>query len=174
MFFANNKRSNAMEHNYTEYEFTEEELQLLQAESKRLAARPIKAEYVLATLGSKTRMGGEVVTVNKAVKVDIHPIACVGDIIRYPDGTETKIISGAGYASVIGDKPAAIVGSVAENGDVIISSLQDAMKFGEYADGDGIPGLLQPGYVPPPPMTLEEILAEDRKTLDRLKQEQRA
>jgi len=114
------------------------------------AARPIKAEYVLATLGSKTRMGGEVITATSGTWVDDYPIARVGDIIRYPDGTESKIVSGAGCAMVFGDKPAAIIGSAVENGDTIISSLQSAHKFGEYADGDGIPGLLQPGYLPPP------------------------
>jgi len=73
----------------------------------------------------------------------------VGDIIRYPDGTESKIVSGAGYAAVCDGKLAAIIGSAAENGDTIIDSLQDAWQFAEYADGDAIPGLLQPGYVPP-------------------------
>jgi uncharacterized Zn-binding protein involved in type VI secretion len=82
-----------MEQEYTEDFLTEEEVQLLQAESERLAARPIKAEYPYATLGSKTRMGGEVVTANTGgLKIDDHPIAAVGDVIRYPDGTETKIV----------------------------------------------------------------------------------
>jgi uncharacterized Zn-binding protein involved in type VI secretion len=145
-----------MEHGYTE-----EDVQRLLAESEKQSARPIKTEYLFATLGSKTRMGGEVVTANTAaLKVGDHPIACVGDTIRYPDGTETKIDSGAGYASILNDKPVAIVGSTAENGDVIISSLQSAYGITEYADDDGIPGLLQPGYIPPPPKSLEEILAE--------------
>jgi uncharacterized Zn-binding protein involved in type VI secretion len=161
-----------MEHDYTEDCLTEEEVQLLQAESERLATRPIKAEYPFATLGSKTRMGGEVVTANTgALEIGDHPIACVGDIIRYPDGMETRIVSGAGYASVLGDKPVAIVGSTAANGDEIISTLCDKSRITEYVDDDPIPGFLQPGYVPPPPKTLEEIRVENRKTLDRLKRE---
>ena len=41
----------------------------------------------------------------------------------------------------------AIVGSATDNGDTITSSLQSAAQIREYADDDGIPGLLQPGYV---------------------------
>lgn len=143
-----------------EQHYTEEDVQRLLAKSRKQSERPIKAVYVLATLGSKTRLGGEVVTATSGMEVGDHPIARVGDIIRYPDGTETTIVSGAGYAMVAEDKPAAIIGSAAENGDAIVSSLQKASEFHEYADGDGIPGLLQPGYVPPPPKSLEEILGE--------------
>jgi uncharacterized Zn-binding protein involved in type VI secretion len=156
-------------------EFTEEEVQMLLADAaeKRAARPPIKAWYLIATVGSKTRLGGEIVMVNNGSMIGDYPVACVGDIIRYPDGTETKIVSGAGFALSIGSKPVAIVGSVAENGDTIINSPQNSQKIGLYDDGESIPGFLQPGYVAPPPMTLEEILAEDRKTLDRLKREQR-
>ena len=136
-----------MEHEY------DEEVQRVLAEyaefSAKQAARPIKMWHIPATLGSKTRMGGEVATATSSTQVDDYPIARVGDIIRYPDGTESKIVSGAGYALVYGDKPAAIIGSATDNGDTIINSLQDAMQFCEFADGDPIPGLLQPGYVPP-------------------------
>lgn len=144
-----------------EQHYTEEDVQRLLAESRHQFERPIKAVHVLATLGSRTRFGGEVVTATSGATVGDHPIARVGDIIRYPDGTESTIVSGAGSAMVAGDKPAAIIGSAAENGDTIISSLQKASEyFVEYADEDGIPGLLQPDYIPPPAKSLEEILAE--------------
>jgi len=134
-----------------EREHTEEEAQRLLAKSAaKQAARPIKAKYTFATLGSKTRLGGEVATANTGgLKIDSHPIACVGDVIRYPDGTESKIVSGAGIALVLGNQPAAIIGSATDNGDNIVNSLQNVVKIWEFADGDGIPGLLQPGYVVP-------------------------
>jgi uncharacterized Zn-binding protein involved in type VI secretion len=114
----------------------------------KLATRPVKGTYALATLGAKTRRGGEVVTASTDMELDGHLIACVGDKVRYPDGTESKIVSGAGAALVYQDRPVAIVGSATDNGDTIISSLQSAGQIEEYADDDGIPGLLQPGYVP--------------------------
>lgn len=131
-------------------EYTEEEGQRLVAEfMAKLAARPVKGTYDLATLGSKTRLGGEVATASTGMEMDGHRIACVGDVVRYPDGTESKIVSGAGAALAYKGQPMAIVGSATDNGDTITSSLQSAAQIREYADDDGIPGLLQPGYVAP-------------------------
>ena len=80
-------------------ECTEEEGQRLVAEfMAKLAARPVKGTYDLATLGSKTRLGGEVATASTGMVMDGHRIACVGDLVRYPDGSESKIVSGAGFA----------------------------------------------------------------------------
>lgn len=59
-----------------------------------LASRPVKATYDLATLGAKTRQGGEVFTASTDMEMDGHRIACVGDTVRYQDGTESRIISG--------------------------------------------------------------------------------
>lgn len=115
----------------------------------KLAARPVKATYDLATLGAKTRQGGEVVTASTDMQMDGHRIACVGDVVRYADGIESRIISGAGAALCYQDRPVAIVGSATDNGDIIISSLQSSAQIQEYADDDGIPGLLQPGYMAP-------------------------
>jgi uncharacterized Zn-binding protein involved in type VI secretion len=131
-------------------ECTENEGQRLAAEfMAKLASRPVKATYDLATLGAKTRQGGEVVTASTDMKMDGYRIACVGDIVRYPDGIESRIISGAGAALFYKDLPVAIVGSATDNGDMIISSLQNSAQIQEYADDDGIPGLLQPGYTAP-------------------------
>lgn len=113
---------------------------------KKLAERPLKATYDLATLGAKTRLGGEVVTASTTIEIKEHQIACVGDLVRYPDGTQSTIVSGAGIALSYKDRPVAIVGSATDNGDTIINSLQSSLQIREYADDDGIPGLLQPGY----------------------------
>jgi Uncharacterized conserved protein len=130
--------------------YTVEEGQHLAAKfMTKHAARPIKATYDLATLGARTRLGGEVATASSSVKVSGHRIACVGDRVRYPDGTESKIVSGAGAALTHQGLPMAIVGSATDNGDSIISSLQSCAQIREYADGNGIPGLLQPGFEVP-------------------------
>jgi len=131
-------------------EHTNDEGQHLAAEFlSKLAARPVAAVYNLATLGSKTRDGGEVVTASTGMVIDGHRIACVGDMVRYQDGSESKIVSGAGYALTFERRPMAIVGSATENGDVIITSRQDSAQIKQYADDGGIPGLLQAGYLAP-------------------------
>lgn len=131
-------------------ECTNDEGQRLAAEfMAKLSARPVKATYDFATLGAKTLQGGEVVTASTDMEMDGHLIAFVGDVVRYPDGTESKIVCGAGAALVYKDRPAAIVGSATDNGDTITSSLQGSGQIQEYADDDGIPGLLQPNYIVP-------------------------
>ena len=108
--------------------------------------RPVKAVYDYATLGAKTRMGGEIVTASTSLEIHDLRIACVGDRVRYPDGKESEIVSGAGFAATYKGLPIAIVGSATDNGDTVISRLQNLDQVVEYADDEGILGLLQPGY----------------------------
>jgi uncharacterized Zn-binding protein involved in type VI secretion len=97
-------------------------------------ARPVKARHVLATAGSKTRMGGEVVTTSAEFSVDGFAIARVGDTIRYPDGSESHIDTSLEIIKY--DRRAvAIVGSTADNGDTIIDSQQNSVQITEYVDG---------------------------------------
>ena len=110
------------------------------------STRPIKAIYDYATLGSRTRMGGEIITASTSLEIHDLRIACVGDRVRYPDGKESEIVSGAGFAATYKGLPIAIVGSATDNGDTVTSSLQNLAQVVEYADGEGIPGLLKPGY----------------------------
>ena len=114
----------------------------------RRASRPVKAVYALATLSAKTERGGEIASASTGMVIDGHRIACVGDMVRYPDGTESKIVSGAGFAMAFNGQPIAVVGSATDNGDTIVSSLQNQSQIIEFADGT-IPGLLQPSYVVP-------------------------
>ncbi|MDR2837807.1 MAG: PAAR domain-containing protein [Azonexus sp.] len=131
-------------------EYSEEEGQRLVTEfMAKLAARPIKGAHDLVTLGAKTKQGGEVATTSTGIEISGHRIACVGDMVSYPDGTESKIVSGAGAAQVYKGQPMAIVGSATDNGDTIITSLQSSAQIREYTDDAGIPGLLQPGYMAP-------------------------
>ncbi|MFX5555173.1 PAAR domain-containing protein, partial [Acinetobacter baumannii] len=80
--------------------------------------------HTLATLGSATRLGGKIATASSSMHVTGHRIACVGDIVRYEDGTESRIISGAGAALTCKGHPMAIVGSTTDNGDAVTGSLQ--------------------------------------------------
>ena len=110
----------------------------------------VKGAYALATKGSKTERDGEVIEAGSTMVIDGHRIACVGDTVRYPDGSESKIISGAGFAMAHKNQPIAVVGSATDNGDKIISSLQSKVLIHEY-DDQPIPGLLDPSYRPDAP-----------------------
>lgn len=111
-------------------------------------SRKIVARYPIATIGSRTDRGGEVVLANREQQADDYRIACVGDRVRYPDGSESVIVSGAGHASTFADRPIALVGSHIANGDRIVARAQ---SIGEIVvmEGESIPGLLEPGYVLP-------------------------
>jgi len=111
--------------------------------------RPIKGSHALATLASATRLGGEISTASSSMHVKGHRIACVGDIVRYQDVSESRIVSGAGAALTCKAHPMAIVGSTTDNGDTVTGSLQSVAQIREYADDAGIPGLLQAGYLAP-------------------------
>jgi uncharacterized Zn-binding protein involved in type VI secretion len=111
--------------------------------------RKVVARYPIATVGSRTGRGGHVVLASHDQYADDYRIACVGDRVRYPDGSESVITSGAGHASTIGNRPIALVGSHVANGDRIVARAQ---SMGEIVvlEGEPVPGLLEPGYVPPP------------------------
>jgi uncharacterized Zn-binding protein involved in type VI secretion len=108
-------------------------------------SRKIVARYPIATIGSRTCRGGEVVLANHEQQADDFRVACVGDRVRYPDGSESVIVSGAGHASTFADRPIALVGSHIANGDRIVARAQ---SMGEIVvmEGENIPGLLEPGY----------------------------
>jgi uncharacterized Zn-binding protein involved in type VI secretion len=129
---------------------TEEDgLRMMAEFMTKLARRPVKGCYALATLGARTECGGEVVSASTTMNSGGHRIACVGDMVRYPDGRETTITSGAGAALSFRGQPMALVGSFTANGDMIVSSLQNSAQIREFADDAGIPGLFQVGYVAP-------------------------
>lgn len=107
--------------------------------------------YVAATLGSRSERGGIVVAARESpegVYIGKHKVACVGDLVHYPDGSESPIVSGAGEAHVINGKPVALVGSHVANGDRIASSLQSADEILIKPTDEMPRGLLEPGYEP--------------------------
>lgn len=116
--------------------------------NEHVLARKVVARYPIATIGSRTSRGGQVVLASNDPFADDYRIACVGDRVRYPDGSESVITSGAGHASTIGNRPIALVGSHVANGDRIVMRAQ---SIGEIVvlEGDPVQGLLEPGYMPP-------------------------
>jgi uncharacterized Zn-binding protein involved in type VI secretion len=110
--------------------------------------RKVIARYPIATIGSRTGRGGEVVLASNDQFADDFRVACVGDRVRYPDGSESVITSGAGHASTFANRPIALVGSHVANGDRIVARAQ---SIGEIVvlEGDPVAGLLEPGYLPP-------------------------
>jgi uncharacterized Zn-binding protein involved in type VI secretion len=110
--------------------------------------RKVIARYPIATIGSRTSRGGQVVLASNDQFADDFRVACVGDRVRYPDGSESVITSGAGHASTFANRPIALVGSHVANGDRIVTRAQ---SIGEIVvlEGDPVPGLLEPGYMPP-------------------------
>ena len=113
---------------------TEEIQQRILAEQEFINKQPHK-NFLAATHGSKTKNGGLVkASIHQQVKAEGHLIAAVGDEAIYQDGSNSKIISGAGEEGKIEGFEVALVGSRLENGDEIIESLQSSFVFRLYAD----------------------------------------
>lgn len=129
-------------------EYTEDEGQRLVAEfMAKLAARPVKGRYPAATESSTTERGGKIVATSGFSTIGGR-VALVGDIVRYPDGSEARIVSGAGVASVYDGRPMALVGSELDNDDRITGPMHNGMVIVQYADEESIKGLLDRSYVP--------------------------
>lgn len=116
--------------------FTAEQLAGMNDEARSLIEKqntfnlthPVTAAYLIATEGSLTRDGGTVFSEYSGQQIETEcgkriNVSRVGDEVRYPDGTTAKISTGVGNTS--GDS-AALVGSLLDNGDEIISSPQNA------------------------------------------------
>jgi uncharacterized Zn-binding protein involved in type VI secretion len=102
-------------------------------------------KYNLATLGSKTERGGEVVTATTIATSYDLAVAAVGDLVRYPNGDEAYITSGAGARLNFDGKVVALVGSHISNGDKIISCPVETPVLDE-PDDNPIVGFLDEGY----------------------------
>ena len=105
--------------------------------------------YLFATIGALTERGGRVTTARGGTTIQGLGMACVGDVVTYPDGSEAVIRDGAGSALVIDGRPAALVGSSLSNGDRIIETLVMCCGIVVRA-GETIEGLFDASYVPPP------------------------
>ena len=101
--------------------------------------------YLLVTIGSRSKLGGQVTRVTTNAEYEGKALARVGDIVTYDDGSEATIIDGAGFAATWDDKPLALVGSHLSNGDTITETLQDGWGI-TVREGETIPGLFDPSY----------------------------
>lgn len=129
-------------------EYTEADGQRMVAEfMAKLAARPVKGRYPAATESSTTERGGKVIATSGFCTIGGR-VAMVGDIVRYADGSEARIISGAGIAALYDGHPLALVGSELDNGDRINGPIHNGMVIVQYADEEPIQGLLDPSYAP--------------------------
>ncbi|MGU7774933.1 hypothetical protein ACV229_32750 [Burkholderia sp. MR1-5-21] len=105
--------------------------------------------HLFATIGSRTERGGWVAEVAGTTSYRGLTQACVGDVVKYGDGSEAVIIDGAGFAASSENTPFALVGSRLSKGDVIAQTLQDGAGI-KVTDDKPVPGLFDPAYVPPP------------------------
>jgi uncharacterized Zn-binding protein involved in type VI secretion len=107
-----------------------------------------KTIHWVATIGSTTERGGRISKVSSGVEFNGFKAALVGDTVTYDDGTEATILDGSGFGATWANTPFALVGSRLSNGDRITTTPQSAFGITEK-EGEPIPGLFEPGYVPP-------------------------
>ncbi len=113
----------------------------MQDPQKRIAMCPF------ATIGATTARGGQVTLVSSAAEICDKGIALVGDAVTYDDGTQARIIDGAGFRMMWCDKPGALVGSRLDNGDKIIATPHNNHGI-TVVDRETVPGLFDPTWTP--------------------------
>ncbi|MCV2533842.1 hypothetical protein ACR9HT_08010 [Enterobacter wuhouensis] len=117
--------------------FTAEEIAAMDDDARTIIAEGrelerkhlVNAIWRIATEGSITRRGGIVAPVERDSKLLLDngryaSIATAGDIVTYPDGSTATIATSAGAASMFKGSGVALVGSLLNNGDEIISTPQ--------------------------------------------------
>lgn len=110
--------------------------------NQRAATHILTHMFRFAVVGSLTRNGGVIRHASGNSTVGGYKMARVGDKVVYADGSEATIISGAGSARIMQGASAALVGSMLDNGDEIISTPQYGVKLA-FREGDVLPeGLL--------------------------------
>lgn len=106
--------------------------------------------YRFATIAALTERGGRVSTASEFRLCGLG-IARVGDVVTYPDGSEAVIVDGAGYASTIDNRAAALVGSRLSNGDKIIETPWGHLAKGLFIEyGKKVSGLFDASWTPSP------------------------
>lgn len=116
-------------------------------EEQRLFHRqhPITGIYRIAVAGSLTRRGGVADEFNpdpekgyKILRFDgvWASVLTEGCTVTYPDGSQARIVTSAGKQYTTGDSCVALVGSLLDNGDEIISTPQSS---GMLVRREGVP-----------------------------------
>lgn len=128
-------------------EYTEADGQHLVAEfMAKLAAWPVQGRYPAATEISTTERGGKLIAKSGFSTIGGR-VAMAGDVMRYADGSEARIVSRAGVAALHEGRPLALVGSELGNSDRITGPVHNCMVIVQYADEEPITGLLDRSYV---------------------------
>lgn len=114
---------------------TDEARDLIEAQKAFCHAHPVTAIYRLAVAGCQTRRGGVGDEFNSnpeegyKVRLSNGVMASVlteGCAVTYLDGSTARIVSSAGSAQRYKKRGVALVGSLLDNGDEIISTPQSA------------------------------------------------
>lgn len=118
--------------------FSEDELlamdadarQIIEQNAERDRQHPVTAIWRVAVEGSLTARGGVVNVTDNNRRMDFGNgktarIAVAGDLVTYPDGQSARIVTGAGRKATHNEKGLALVGSLLDNGDEIISTPQE-------------------------------------------------
>ncbi|EOG5486988.1 hypothetical protein ACLE1M_002925 [Enterobacter hormaechei] len=115
--------------------FTYEELAVMPEDARAIIAEqeafhrqhPVTAIWRIATAGSQTRLGGVVLPVDREATMlmddgSYTSVIVEGDCVAYPDGTLATIMTSAGEAFSWRHQGVALVGSLLDNDDEIIST----------------------------------------------------
>ncbi|MFQ3465762.1 PAAR domain-containing protein [Enterobacter bugandensis] len=98
-------------------------------------SRPVTYIFRFTVVGIVTRNGGVTRNASGGSTDGGERMARVGDKVVYAGSGEATIISGAGGVRIIQDTSAALSGSMLDNGDEIISTLQSGNRL-LFREGD--------------------------------------
>ena len=120
-------------------------LAIIREQEEFCREHPVTAIYRIAVAGCLTRRGGtgdeynpnpdegHKIRLENGVLVSVLTEGCA---VTYPDGTQARIISHAGKQNTCDGRGIALVGSLLDNGDEIISTPQSS---GVFLIRDGVP-----------------------------------
>ena len=101
-------------------------------------SHPLAYIFRIAVMGNITRSGGVIRNASADSTTGGYKITRVGDNVVYADGSQATIVSGIGKARIMQGASAALVGSMPDNGDKIISIPQSISKLA-FREGDTLP-----------------------------------
>lgn len=106
--------------------------------NKQYLSPPLAHVFRFGVVGSLTRRGGVIRHASGCATTGGLQVARMGDKVVYGGGSEATIISGAGKARIMQGASAALVGSMLDNGDEIISTPQSYSKL-VFREGRELP-----------------------------------
>ncbi|AYN26394.1 hypothetical protein D8682_04905 [Buttiauxella sp. 3AFRM03] len=119
--------------------FRETESKFITDELSKRTAATVVAIYRHATEGALTRNGGSLhnTSARSCILDDDgteRRFGLVGDEVIYPNGEMAKIVSGTGELLKSNGRSLALVGSLLDDGDIIVSTPQGVRMLVEYDD----------------------------------------